>query len=175
MLIYMSGIIVKLAAIIRFYWYLFVNLGMKSCFKCKIEKDLNNYINDSIICIECHSKRLDYLMNEAEKSLNGNINCVYCIKCIVNNKMYIGSAAHFGKRLVGHKNQLQTNRHPSKSLQADFNKYGLLNFDFYVLEHNLLNHMDREYELINEYLVNNVLYNNQTGKTRISKYKRGLL
>ncbi len=148
---------------------------MKTCFKCKIDKSIDNYENDNIICIDCHSKRLDYLKNEAENNLNKNVNCVYCIKCLVNNRVYIGSASNFVKRLIAHKNQLQSGIHKAKLMQDDFNKYGLLNFDFYIIEHNILNYIDREYELINEYKVNYELYNINTGKTRISKQKRGLL
>ncbi len=146
---------------------------MKVCYKCNIEKPIEFYLNDSIICIQCHDKRRVDLLNEAESNLNKNVNCVYAIKCLANNSIYVGSSNDFNNRLMSHKNSLIGNRHYCKPLQVDFNKYGLLSFDFYIIEHNLLDHVNREYEIIKEYMLSYNLYNTATKikKTR-SKIKR---
>lgn len=101
-------------------------------------------------------------MNDAEKNLNKNINCIYIINCLVNNNVYIGSSADFQKRLTQHKNELISNKHKNTLLQDDFNKYGLLNFDFYILDHNILDYKVREYEVIKEYFKTHTLYNLNT-------------
>lgn len=63
--------------------------------------------------------------------------CVYCIECKVNNRRYIGQTRNFNKRILTHKNMLKNNTHTNKSLQSDFNKYGINNFIFYIIESNL--------------------------------------
>jgi group I intron endonuclease len=47
---------------------------------------------------------------------------IYCITCICNNKKYIGSSI-----------DLTIRWNSNKGLQADFNKYGLVNFTFNIL------------------------------------------
>ena len=54
-----------------------------------------------------------------------NSNCgVYCIRCKVNNKAYIGSSANINRRWTEHKSLLKTGKHFNKQLQEDYNKYG---------------------------------------------------
>ena len=63
-----------------------------------------------------------------------SINCgVYCIRCKVNNKAYIGSSANIKKRWIEHKSKLKTGKHINKQLQEDYNKYGADNFLYSVL------------------------------------------
>ena len=63
-----------------------------------------------------------------------NSNCgVYCIRCKVNNKAYIGSSANIKRRWTEHKSLLKTGKHPNKQLQEDYNKYGADNFLYTVL------------------------------------------
>ena len=61
-------------------------------------------------------------------------NCgVYCIRCKVNNKAYIGSSANIKKRLSNHKSSLKAGKHINKQLQEDYNKYGADSFLYLVL------------------------------------------
>lgn len=60
--------------------------------------------------------------------------CIYCIKNIINNKIYIGSTCDFKRRKKRHLLQLRTNSHHSILLQRAYNKYGEDNFTFEVLE-----------------------------------------
>lgn len=59
---------------------------------------------------------------------------IYIIRCLKSIKVYIGSAFDLEKRKYKHFNTLQHNRHQSK-LQNAFNKYGIENFTFEVLEY----------------------------------------
>lgn len=61
-------------------------------------------------------------------------NCgIYCIRCKVNNKAYIGSSVDIKKRWRGHKGLLKRDRHYNKQLQEDYNKYGADSFLYSVL------------------------------------------
>ena len=63
-----------------------------------------------------------------------NSNCgVYCIRCKVNNKAYIGSSVDIKKRWNDHKGALRRGKHPNKQLQEDYNKYGADNFLYTIL------------------------------------------
>ena len=63
-----------------------------------------------------------------------NSNCgVYCIRCKVNNKAYIGSSKNIKKRWNEHKSLLKTGMHDNKQLQEDYNKYGADNFLYLIL------------------------------------------
>lgn len=59
---------------------------------------------------------------------------IYQIFCIVNNKRYIGSSINITKRWYAHSTLLKNNNHCSSYLQNTFNKYGIGNFKFSVLE-----------------------------------------
>lgn len=87
-------------------------------------------------------------------------NVIYYIKCIANNKYYIGQASYYSKRIGTHVSLLRKNKHKNKHLQSAWNKYGEVNFIFSVIEENLtkeemfekerfymehFNSLDREY------------------------------
>lgn len=59
---------------------------------------------------------------------------IYQIKNIVNNHIYIGSAANINSRFSTHKSSLNQNRHHSIYLQRAWMKYGSLNFKFELIE-----------------------------------------
>lgn len=60
---------------------------------------------------------------------------IYCIKNKINNKKYIGKTSwNINKRFGKHISSLKYNKHYSKNLQEDFNKYGMDNFEFFILD-----------------------------------------
>lgn len=59
---------------------------------------------------------------------------VYMIKNIINNKIYIGSSFNVYQRWKRHLNELKQNKHHSLKLQRSYNKYGINNFVFEILE-----------------------------------------
>ena len=62
------------------------------------------------------------------------ISGIYCIENIINHKKYIGQSVDIYNRWHKHKNELLHNHHDNDYLQKSFNKYGLDNFNFYILE-----------------------------------------
>ncbi len=65
---------------------------------------------------------------------NKKISGIYMILNIVNGKFYIGSSVNVNKRLLHHKNALDSNRHCNSYLQKSYNKYSLDSFLFSILE-----------------------------------------
>lgn len=59
---------------------------------------------------------------------------VYFIKCIKNGYVYIGCSVNIKNRILVHFNNLKKNKHSNKSLQKDFNIFGIDNFIFRVIE-----------------------------------------
>jgi len=59
---------------------------------------------------------------------------IYKIKNLINNKVYIGSSISIMNRFSTHKRLLINNIHFNKHLQSSFNKYGISNFKFEILE-----------------------------------------
>lgn len=59
---------------------------------------------------------------------------IYCIKCLINKKVYIGSSINIESRIIHHKNCLKRNKHSNFHLQNSWNKYGEENFKFSVIE-----------------------------------------
>lgn len=59
---------------------------------------------------------------------------IYKITCVVNNRIYIGSAKNFRIRFNRHLNDLKNNKHINTHLQRAFDKYGIDNFKFEILE-----------------------------------------
>lgn len=59
---------------------------------------------------------------------------VYAIRCVVNDKRYVGSAARsFPYRWLKHQTQLRAGTHHSKPLQGAWNKHGEAAFVFEIL------------------------------------------
>ena len=59
---------------------------------------------------------------------------IYCIFTLHNSKVYIGSSKNFQKRFRKHREGLKNNRHFCKYLQNVYNKYGIDNLKFLILE-----------------------------------------
>lgn len=62
------------------------------------------------------------------------IPAIYIITCKINNKHYIGKSIHYFHRIGQHKIALKENKHHSYHLQKAYNKYGVNNFVFDILE-----------------------------------------
>ena len=94
-----------------------------------------------------------------------SIGVIYQIKCMINNRIYIGQTKNFDKRIYEHKWELQNNRHYNKRLQQDYNLYGSDNFQFTILHKNI-NQSDLllyETNYINQYggIESDMLYNEE--------------
>src|SRR5262249_9435038 len=59
---------------------------------------------------------------------------IYQIRCLVDGKVYVGSAVNFRKRWTSHQSQLSRRRHHSRHLQGAWQKHGADQFVFEVLE-----------------------------------------
>lgn len=63
--------------------------------------------------------------------------CIYAIKNLTNNKLYIGMSISFRQRKHSHIKNLKANKHHSTYLQNAWNKYGCENFEFIILDTNV--------------------------------------
>jgi len=59
---------------------------------------------------------------------------IYQWRNIINGKIYVGSAQDMNHRKNDHVAKLRHNKHCNKKLQSGFNKYGMENFVFEILE-----------------------------------------
>lgn len=59
---------------------------------------------------------------------------IYCIKNLINNKKYVGQSVDIYKRWSRHRNELIGNRHGNEHLQYAWNKYGIDNFEFFIIQ-----------------------------------------
>lgn len=89
----------------------------------------------------------------------GNGRAVYGIKSNITNKVYVGATKHIQNRLMKHFNELFHNRHCTKLLQEDFNKYGFSTFNIIIYNTDKnINLFDKEKEVQISIGINN-LYN----------------
>lgn len=59
---------------------------------------------------------------------------IYCIKNLVNGKIYVGQSINVDGRWRQHLSHLRKNTHNNEHLQDAWNKYGKENFDFQIIE-----------------------------------------
>jgi group I intron endonuclease len=59
---------------------------------------------------------------------------IYRILCLINGKGYIGQSHNLEKREESHFYKLRKNKHHNRHLQRAFDKYGIDNFKFEILE-----------------------------------------
>ena len=59
---------------------------------------------------------------------------IYCIENTINGHKYFGQSVNLKDRLYGHKTKLKHNKHKNRHLQFAVNKYGIENFNFYIVE-----------------------------------------
>jgi group I intron endonuclease len=77
---------------------------------------------------------------------------IYCIRNLLNGKVYIGQAARLERRIYEHQYYLKLGKDKSVALQRAITKYGLENFEFSVLEYCSTDELnDREIFYIQEY------------------------
>jgi hypothetical protein len=62
------------------------------------------------------------------------LSVIYQITSKINKKKYVGSAINFPNRIRQHLSELRLNRHGNPKLQAHFNKYGIEDLQFSILE-----------------------------------------
>lgn len=62
------------------------------------------------------------------------MSCIYIIKNILTDKVYIGKASCFIKRQKEHLRKLKSGKHVNKHLQHSYNRYGKDLFSFNILE-----------------------------------------
>ena len=59
---------------------------------------------------------------------------IYKITNVINEKHYVGSAVNVKKRIITHKRLLKTNTHFNNHLQSSYNKHGINNFIYEIIE-----------------------------------------
>lgn len=90
---------------------------------------------------------------------------IYGIKNLINNKVYVGKTINnFGDRRDCHYAALNGNYHHNQHLQRAWNKYGIENFEFFIIfncinNENLQQVNDLEKKYIKEYREQNLCYN----------------
>ena len=67
-------------------------------------------------------------------SVIGHSPGIYQIRCLVNDKIYVGSAVNLSKRWAYHKFKMRLNKSACRILQKAWNKYGGENLVFEVIE-----------------------------------------
>lgn len=68
------------------------------------------------------------------KKVTANRKGIYLITNVINKKQYVGSSLNVYYRMQNHRCRLAKNNHKNPKLQNGYNKYGLSNFAFTILE-----------------------------------------
>ncbi len=109
---------------------------------------------------------------------------VYMIKNCINGNIYIGSTISFKYRVRVHICKLRKNTHVNKHLQSAWNKFGELNFQFFIIEYTNNTLKSEQWWIENlkpEYNIANIAGAPMLGKNhsietknKISKSKKGI-
>ena len=112
------------------------------CKACGADYDAKHYAENKEEIVKRSAK--DYAENKEERAKQKakyyaenkaeQPNCVYQIKNLENNKVYIGETTVGELRWKHHLSGLRGNRHRNKLLQADFDKYGEEAFEWSILK-----------------------------------------
>ncbi len=87
------------------------------------------------------------------------ISGIYKITNIITNKVYIGSSYSVNGRMSTHRNLLLKNKHYNSHLQSSFNKHGIKNFTFHLIEECIIDDLiKRENFWILKFNANNRLF-----------------
>lgn len=101
---------------------------------------------------------------------------IYCIKNMINGKMYVGSSSNIYIRLLKHRSMLKSNSHQNKYLQNSWNKYKEENFICFCLEYCKFEELeDIEQKYINnfgEYNLTKIVKRNILSKESREKQSR---
>jgi group I intron endonuclease len=114
------------------------------------------------------------------------VGVIYQIKCLVNNRIYIGQTTYYKERICKHKGDLRKNKHHNKALQFDYDKFGLEKFEFSIVEDNIpyeklleveTNYMNKFGGIDSDNLYNEEDRYHMTAyvKQKISENRKGLL
>jgi group I intron endonuclease len=68
---------------------------------------------------------------------------IYCIENIVNSKKYIGQSTNIHARWRQHLSYLRRGKHCNEKLQNAWNKYGEMNFKFYIVVESDIDLLDK--------------------------------
>lgn len=61
-----------------------------------------------------------------------NSPAIYAIRCLINNKHYVGETKNLKNRFYRHTSDLRLNKAANREFQSDFNKFGLAQFELIV-------------------------------------------
>ncbi len=118
----------------------------KACGKpimCGDTERVSHILKRQYCCRNCYLNYCELLKN---------IVGIYCITNKIDGKVYIGQSTNITERFRHHKSELKYNRHKNSHLQNSWNKYGLENFEFSILEKCNIDDLDRlERFYINKY------------------------
>ncbi len=92
---------------------------------------------------------------------------IYGIINLITNNIYVGKTRNYKKRFIKHKSLLKNNKHFNKYLQNSYNKHGLINFKFILLEQCLESEItDMEQKWVDYY--SNCLFNHVKDVKKLS-------
>lgn len=104
-------------------------ISKDSCNNCKLFKNIEIQLKKHEINTDINYI-ITFLMNKNQKK----ISCVYQIKNIHNNKIYIGSTTSLINRWKSHVLDLKNGTHNSKTLLDDYKIYGLSAFIWSIVQ-----------------------------------------